>query len=310
MTSTTLTVVSSRASELKSLLGDRLPAQVRVQYFQHALAVEGEWLDADLALGEPEALASLLPKMPRLRWVQSTWAGVTPLLEVPRSDYLLSGVKGIFGQTMSEYVLGWLLALNRGVLSHAVARSWQSPPERGLSSLRLGIAGMGSIGSAVAERCAPFFREVVGLNRSGSPVVSCARCHDLTRIEEFATGLDALVLLLPDTPSTTNLVDGAVLERLGEGAVVINAGRGNALDLDAALSALESKRLSALVLDVFVDEPLADADPLWAVPGVYITSHSAAPTDFAALVELFLDNLQRFLDGREPLGLIDFTRGY
>ena len=77
-----------------------------------------------------------------------------------------------------------------------------------------------------------------------------------------------------------------------------------------ALRALESGRLSALVLDVFEEEPLADDDPLWSVPGLYITSHTAAPTETSAIARLFLANLARFQSGETLIGRIDFDRGY
>ncbi len=127
---------------------------------------------------------------------------------------------------------------------------------------------------------------------------------------DFAGGLDVLAMILPDTPSTDRLVDGRVLECLHDGAILINTGRGNSLDLQAALLALRSGRLKAAVLDVLDEEPLADGDPLWAEPGVYITSHTSAPTEMDAIVDVFLDNLRRFEAGEVLAGIVDFERGY
>ena len=211
---------------------------------------------------------------------------------------------------MSEYVLGWVLALERSVLRHATGRRWDPQLDRGVGQLRLGVAGIGSIGAEVVRRAAPFFREIVGLNSDGRAVPGCARCYASGQIADFAAGLDVLVMLLPDTAATTGLVGAEVLAALADGAILINAGRANALVLSDALRALESGGLSAVVLDVFEKEPLADDDPLWSVPGLYITSHTAAPTDTAAIVGLFLDNLERYRGGETLVGRVDFATGY
>jgi phosphoglycerate dehydrogenase-like enzyme len=266
--------------------------------------------DVQIAFGAPDRLVEVLPRLPSVRWVQSTWAGVTPLLRQPRRDFCLTGVKGIFGIAMAEYVLGWSLALRRSVLHHAQNRRWDFRRDAGLSGLCLGIAGTGSIGQAVAERCAPFFAEVVGLNRDGRDVPGFARCFPTAERLAFGEGIDVLALVLPDTPATDGLVDGALIGRLRHGAILINGGRANALVLDDALAALESAQLEAAVLDVFEKEPLPDDSPLWSVPGLYITSHSAAPTSLDAIADLFIDNLERYRAGRPLEGMIDFERGY
>jgi len=305
-------VVSAYADELAARLRDRLPAGVRPVLLSGADgAASCEALDdVRIAFGAPDRLVEVLPRLPALRWVQSTWAGVTHLLKQPRRDFCLTGVKGLFGVAMAEYVLGWSLALRRSVLHHANTGRWDFRRDAGLSGLRLGIAGTGSIGQAVAERCAPFFAGVVGLNRDGRDVAGFDRCFATAERLAFADGVDVLAMLLPDTSATDGLVDGALIGRLRRGALLINAGRANALVLEDGLAALESAQLDAAVLDVFDREPLPDDSPLWSVRGLYITSHSAAPTSLDAIVDLFLDNLERYRAGLPLEGLIDFDRGY
>ncbi|MFK8042398.1 NAD(P)-dependent oxidoreductase [Congregibacter sp.] len=309
-----ITVVSTRADALKEAFeGDmscRVPADVELYFHSDSESLEDESLAAEIALGAPDVLAPLLERMPKLRWVQSTWAGITPFLECPRRDYQLTGVKDVFGASMSEYALGWVLAIERSVLSHASAKQWQPKIDRGLSELRVGIAGVGSIGSAVACAFTPFVREVRGLNSDGRSAPGCNSCFAREDRLAFAEDLNVLIMILPDTPATDGLVDAAVLDRLAPGAIVINGGRANSLDLSAALSAKASGRLKALVLDVFQDEPLGDDDALWNTPGVYVTSHTAAPTRLDSIVKVFLDNLQRYQKGDALQGLIDFDRGY
>lgn len=303
-------VVSSRAQELRAALALQSPSDVEFHYAQEAGELSALGREAAVALGAPDVLAPALANMPNLRWVQSTWAGITPFLAVSRRDYLLTGVKDIFGASMSEYVLGWMFALQRNILKHAKADKWHWAPERGTSGLRLGIAGAGSIGSDVATACQPFFAEVVGLNRDGRPARGCARCFGVDDKLRFAAGLDALVMILPDTPQTDDLVDAEFLAKLARGAVLLNVGRANSLDHEALQQAVLSGVLSAAVLDVLPVEPLPDDDPLWEIEGVHITSHTAAPTQIGAIAQVFLDNLHRYRQGRPLEGLIDFTRGY
>lgn len=305
-----LVVVSPYVDVLVRSIQSRLGSDTPLYAATTAAALPAAALDSDVVFGAPDEVASILMRLPRLRWVQSTWAGVTPILAQPRRDYVLTGVKDLFGAAMSEYVLGWVLALERSILEHANARHWEFRRDRGLSDLRLGIAGTGSIGAEVARRCAPFFAEVVGLNRDGRAVPGFARCYASSARQAFAEGLDVLALVLPDTPHTDRLIGAAELEALARGSLLINAGRSNALDLDAALRALESGRLANLVLDVFDEEPVPAHNPLWEMPGVRITSHSAAPTDIDAVARLFLANLERYVTKAPLAGVIDFTRGY
>jgi phosphoglycerate dehydrogenase-like enzyme len=305
-------VLSGRVDELQRNLEPHLPADVHLHCFAAPEAVSEVALNAEIAVGAPDVLAPLVEHMPRLRWVQSTWAGVTPFIRAPRRDYLLTGLKGVFGRSMSEYVLAWMLALERSVLLHATRKRWQWERERGLGSLRLGIAGTGDIGCEVARRCAPFVAEVIGLNSDGRRLDEFAACYPSrgTGPREFAAQLDALVMILPDTPATDKLVGEAMLAAMNPGSLLINVGRGNALDLEAALAARRRGHLAALVLDVLEREPLDDDEPLWQEPGVYITSHTAAPTELEAIVAVFLDNLRRFQSGDALRGRVDFQRGY
>lgn len=274
-----------------------------------------ELLQADLSavrilLGNPEDLSRALPLCPALEWAQSTWAGVNALLASPRHDYQLTALKGVFGQAMSEYALGWLLALERGILERCQTREWRPEPEPGLAGKTLGIMGTGTIGSAVAEAAAVFGLRVRGLNSTGRGVEPFEGCFSTGQRLAFADGLDYLLSVLPATPATDGLIDAGLLERLNPGAILINAGRGTVLVDDDLLAALASGRVRSAVLDVFREEPLPREHPFWHDPSIYITSHTAAPTADRAVVEVFLDNYQRFCSGQPLLHRVDFGRGY
>jgi glyoxylate/hydroxypyruvate reductase A len=126
----------------------------------------------------------------------------------------------------------------------------------------------------------------------------------------FAEGLDYLVSVLPQTSQTDNLIDHEVLMRLNPGAIVINAGRGNAVVEVDLMASLNAGHLRAAVLDVFREEPLPPDDPLWSTPGVHITSHTAGPTPDEAVAEVFERNLKLYIAGQPFTDAVRAGRGY
>ena len=303
-------VASRHAKRYQALLeNDSLP-DAAMHYADSVEAAVSAAAEAEVLFGAPDLLVPLLPHSPRLRWVQSSWAGVTPLVEANRRDYLLTGVKGIFGQPMAEYVLGWLLALERNIPERHRAQQWDDHPDGTVAGKRLGIMGTGSIGAAVAAAWAVLGQAPRGLNSDGRGVDGFDACYSMAERLPFAEGLDYLVSVLPDTPATDRTVDAELLGRLAPGAIFINVGRGNAVDMPALLDALEAGALRHAVLDVLPEEPLADGDPLWSVPGLSITSHTAAPTPAKAIVDIFRDNFLRYRAGETLRYRVDFERGY
>lgn len=270
--------------------------------------------DCPLWLGQPDLLAALLRLGRKPQWLQSTWAGITPLLaaDLPQ-DYRLSRAVGIFGQVMAEYVLCHLLAHERQLFARRAAQleqRWDNRLPRSLAGRRVLIVGCGDIGQSVAQFLAPFgveLRGVASQAREQAPFVEVAGMAELPRL---AAAADYLVNLLPDTPATRDIYDAALLARLKPSALLINAGRGAAV-VDADLvAALEQGRLAGAVIDVCREEPLPAGHPFWTAPHLLLTGHSSAPTEPRLLVQLFLDNLARYRAGGDLRGSVDFTRGY
>jgi len=162
-----------------------------------------------------------------------------------------------------------------------------------LAGRRVLILGHGSIGHATAERLEPFGCEVVGVARHAR-----AGVHAIGELPALLGGAGALVNLLPLTRDTRRLVDAAVLAALPDGALVVNVGRGATVDQAALTAELASGRLRA-VLDVTDPEPLPEDDPLWSLPNVLITSHSAGATEGGrrAAWALVGDQLRRLVAG-------------
>lgn len=306
----TVLVLSTHAARYRGILASRGLPEASLHFADTTEAALPVAADAEVLFGAPDLLAQLLPHCQALRWVQSTWAGVTPLLANPRRDYCLTGVKEIFGAPMAEYVLGWLLALERNIPTHYAATRWNPQREGHLHGKSIGIMGTGSIGRHVARACRGLGLHTRGLNSDGRDIEDFERCWAAPERLAFASGLDYLVALLPDTPQTDGLVDTALLASLADGAVVINAGRGNAVVNEDLVAALERGALRHAVLDVLPVEPLPPEDPLWQVRNLTITSHTAAPTPAEAIVDIFIDNFRRYRRGEPLRHPVDFERGY
>jgi phosphoglycerate dehydrogenase-like enzyme len=269
--------------------------------------------DCDLAFGDPGLLKDVVAHLPNLRWMQSTWAGVEPLLDpaLPR-DYILTNARGVFGPLMSEYVIGYLLLHERHMLEHLESQRqgrWNNLLTGSLRGKTIGLLGVGSIGAHMAGTAKHFGMNVRGYTRASEdcPDVDTYFHADLPA---FAAGLDYLVVILPNTRETRRLVNASVLAALPPHALFFNMGRGSAVDESALAAALAGGRLRGAVLDVFQQEPLPPDHVFWRTPNLLITSHTSAPSFPKDIAALFIENYRRYVSG-EPLNhRVDFTRGY
>jgi phosphoglycerate dehydrogenase-like enzyme len=270
--------------------------------------------DCDLALGEPSPLSQVIMRLTALRWVQSTWAGVEPLLDRSlRHDYLLSNACGVFGELMVEYVFGYLLAHERRILARFAAQQegrWDSTPPGSLRGRRMGLIGVGSIGAALARTAKHFGMQVKGYTRTSETCADVDAYFHGEGLHAFASDLDYLVSVAPSTSGTRRIVDAALLQALPRHAVFINPGRGDVVDEAALAAALRAGQMGGAVLDVFQQEPLPPDHVFWRTPNLLITAHTAAlsvPEDIAAL---FVRNYRRFTSGEPIECRVDFERGY
>ncbi len=271
--------------------------------------------DVSVMLADPNMAAEIVPACHNLTWCQSTWAGNTPLLRLQKTDYVLTGVKGIFGEQMREYVFAYLLHFSRNVATF-VSQQQQSPPRwreaeiRPLAGQTLGVLGAGSIARALVPVAHAFGMKIIGLTRTAKHAEGFDATYTQSDINAFVSQCDAVVNLLPDTPETENIIDSQFLRQLRAGAILINAGRGHAIVDDDLIEALDDGQLSAAVLDVFREEPLPSTHPFWHHPNITITSHTAAISRPEDVVGVFIDNARRYLKGLPLNYAFAFDRGY
>lgn len=271
------------------------------------------YTDQSILFGNPESIVSVLPEMPTIEWVQSTWAGVTPLLELGRRDYLLTGIKGVFGPQMSEFVIGYMLANELKINERLAAqrdRKWLKKASGTLLGKKIGIMGTGSIGQAIARRARDNGMTVMGLSRTGASNADFEKVYRVGKLGEFLHGLDYLISVLPHTRETDTLLNQSALAQLPAHAYFINVGRANVVDDEALVSALGNGRLAGAVLDVFDVEPVPQDSPLWGAPNLLITGHIAAISHPGLIAPIFLDNYKRFVTGQDLVNVISFDNGY
>lgn len=305
-------IISHDAEQLASLVAGAIE-DADVTTARNAEEARQCYAGQRILFGSPASIAEGIGAMPDVEWVQSSWAGVTPLIALERRDYILTGIKDVFGPQMSEYVLGYLLAHELRIarrLDEQRARRWWPGESGTLEGKRLGIMGTGSIGRAIAERARAFSVSVTGLSRSGAATPGFDRVYATGSISEFLPGLDYLVSVLPDTRGTDALLNGETLSLLPGHAVFVNVGRANVVDETALLDALAAGRLAAAVLDVFGEEPLPQDSPLWGAPSLTITAHMAAVSRPELIVPTFIDNYRRFTAQQDLVHVVDFDLGY
>jgi phosphoglycerate dehydrogenase-like enzyme len=312
-----LLILSRHARDYRALLeAAHLPDLALVATSEPSAAM-ADAASFELAFGEPSLLRHAMPVLTGVRWVQSTWAGVEPLLDPAlRRDYILTNARGVFGEQMSEYVFAYALAHERKILAKDASQRagrWDPEPPTRLRGKQIGLLGVGTIGAALARTAKHFGMRVKGYTRASE---DCADVDEyfhgpLTEVSaSFGSELDYLVSVMPDTAQTRHLVDAALLRALPSRCVFINPGRGGVVDEVALAAALQDGRLAGAVLDVFDTEPLPGDHIFWRLPNVRITSHTAALSAPPDIAPLFIENYRRLMGGEALLYRVDFARGY
>ena len=303
------TIADEFAEEVARISASPIPVKACATAEQALNEYNGE----TILFGSPSMIVPILPELPSVKWVQSSWAGVTPFMNSSRRDYLLTGVKDVFGPQMSEYVIGYLLAHELKVLQRNKEQSkhnWFKDFSGTLQAKRLGIMGTGSIGKHIAGTAKHFGMRVTGLSRSGAATSGFDEVMSANELYRFLRETDYLVATLPHTKETDNLLDAAALEILPAHAYFINVGRSNVIDDDALIDALQNGNLAGATLDVFDEEPIPKNSTLWDAPNLSITAHIAAISDPLLLVPIFVDNYQRYINDQPLRYVIDFDAGY
>jgi phosphoglycerate dehydrogenase-like enzyme len=283
--------------------------------------------DCDIVLGEPRLIRDTLPLLSTPKWIQSIYAGVEALMDSSlRRDYLLTNARGVFGELMSEYVFGYLLAHEKKIFERQqaqLANKWDRFESGWLRGKTIGLLGVGSIGAHLAGTAKHFGMTVHGFTRGSETSEQVDKYYhplesdslllgqeQAPALQSFASGLDYLVVVLPRTEDTNQIVNAHLLNALPNHSILVNVGRGNAIDESALVEALNSGKIAGAVLDVTAQEPLPTEHPFWTTPNLLLTFHTSAISYPEDITRLFVENYHLYIEGKPLKYQVDFERGY
>jgi phosphoglycerate dehydrogenase-like enzyme len=287
---------------------------------------EGAEGEIDSLLREAEVLyglhfpVNILERAPRLKWVQTSSAGVDTLVgtKLWQSDVILTNVSGIHALPTREHVLGMMLMFVKHAplyFANKQNRVWKQHMPDQLCGKTLGVVGLGRIGGAIARAAKAFDMRVVATRRSvtgheTSPMADVL--YPAGKLAEMLGESDFVVVAVALTEETRKLIGERELRAMKPTAYLINIARGPVIDEAALTRALQEGWIAGAGLDVFEKEPLPQGSELWTLPNVIITPHVAGiMSDYnARAIEVFCENLRRYLAGQPLINVIDRTRGY
>jgi phosphoglycerate dehydrogenase-like enzyme len=274
--------------------------------------------EADCAYGTlPRAL---LPSAPRLRWLQAPQAAPPAGWYYPEliaHPVVVTNFREIYNDHIGAHIMAFVLAFARGLhqyLPRQLNREWRPAP-LDTSVIHLPeatalIVGVGGIGAEAARLAAAFGMRVLAVDaRRRDTPPGVAALYGADALDSLLPSADFVILTVPHTPATEGFMNRARFQRMKRTAFFINIGRGMTTRLDDLVAALKAGEIAGAGLDVFEQEPLPAKHPLWTMPGVLITPHTAGfgPYLDDRRYEILRDNCQRFLAGQPLRNVVDKT---
>ena len=293
--------------------------------FAHDFHVWPQCMDESSSLEDPGAVdiaivwqpqPGALKDFPNLKAVINLGAGVDAILgdeTYPRHVPLVRMVDPALTRHMSEFVVHRVLHFHRKLHLYdqmQQGHEWRELIQDDTLDKRVGIMGLGALGTDAVHRLAPFGFRLAGWSRSQKHLDGVVSFPGSDGLQPFLTRTDILVCLLPLTPETENIINAEGLARLPEGAYVINAARGGHVNEADLLAALESGHIAGAALDVFKEEPLPDDSPFWDHPNVLVTPHVASLSSPKSSAVEIAENIRRIRRGEPPKDLVDMEAGY
>ncbi len=246
----------------------------------------------------------LIKKAKNLQWIQSIASGVDAIVNLPSlgKDILLTSTRGIHRPQMSEMAILLMLSLSRNfpqIIRNQDKGIWERWPARLLYQKKVGILGIGAIGEEIARKCKAFRMTVFGIDIVQRKVDAVDYSYGPEDLLKVVQEVDYFVIVVPSTPQTHKMVGENVLSSMKPTAFLINIGRGEIVDENALIHALESGKIAGAALDVFSQEPLPKDHPFWKTKNLILTPHigGTSTTYVDQVLSIFEENLRRFLKG-------------
>ena len=264
----------------------------------------------------------LLSNAKNLKWMQASFAGVDKYVDVENirnGNILLTNSTGAYGITISEHMITVLLMLMRRMPEYyqmQKSKGWQMVGDiRSIMNSTITVIGVGDIGLNFAKRVKAMGATVRGVRRNANLKPDYVdEIYSNDRLLEAIEGADVVALCLPETEETKLIIGKKELDKMKSDAIIINVGRGTAIDQVALIEALNNNKIGGAALDVVVPEPLPNDHPLWNCKNIIITPHVSGNTSLPLtndlVVDIFCKNLFRYANNEKLNNLIDCKKGY
>lgn len=275
---------------------------------------------ADVVFGNPPLpLLQTCRSFPRWIHLESAGADAYTKPGLLSKGTSLTNSTGAYGPAIAEHALGMLLGLSKKLFLYRdeqLRANWNDlgavKPVSGTTTL---ILGAGDIGCEFAKRVKALGSYTIGIRRAGSSKPYCLdELHHTEEIDQLLPLADTVFLSLPNTPETFHIINRRRLSAMKQDAILLNVGRGTAVDTEALCALLEAGQLMGAGLDVTDPEPLPKGHRLWNVPNALITPHISGGGHLAETTErifsIFLENLRRYFEGKPLNNTVDFSTGY
>lgn len=258
-----------------------------------------------LIIRTDEIFAELVDRMPKLRLIQALTTGTDHIQALPNlgKHVTLAAARGFHGPQMSELAFIFMLHFVRDLrdlFATQAAHRWNRVEQSLLAGRTAVIIGVGSIAEDLAHKCKVFGMRTVGVSDGRNEAPHFDAILPRAQMHEAAAQADFLIVLVPHTPATNNLIGASVFDAMKPTGVLINIARGGVVDEDALIAALRAGKIRGAGLDVFKVEPLPKESPLWDMPNVFITSHVGGMADTYGdqVMPLLIENLRAFTAGQ------------
>lgn len=313
LSTTTLT------KEIRKQLIENYPS-VKFEFVENIDLAETTLPKADILLTYGEDLtAEHIENAQQLKWIMVISAGMDemPLQVIKEKGIAVTNARGIHQIPMAEYAISMLLHVYRQADTfrrNQFARHWdRSIDIQEISNKTMTIVGAGAIGEELARLAKAFQMKTIGVSNSGTDKPYIDKMYQTTNVHEALQEADFVVSILPSTEETYYFYRQAHFKSMKDSAIFLNMGRGNAVQSETIIMALDQKQIAHAVLDVYEQEPLPDIHPLWDHPKVTMTPHISgkSPDYVPRSIDIFEENLKAYLkDQSLVVNVIDIDRGY
>ena len=304
--------IGSKSNEYKKFLMEEIKAQSLDCTLVDDISKRGE---VNAIIYSDESEISDFSIFPENTIIFSTFAGVEKTL---LNETIVQPLVRLIDVEMTECMAEWCTAhvlryhLDLDDYIKPLKKVWTIPSKERLlaDQVNVGLLGLGTLGSATARKLKKLDFNIAGWSATKKNIGGVKSLVGKEGLDQILSTSDYLILLLPLTEQTKNIINSESLDMVKNGAVLINAGRGGLVEDHDLLKALDAGKLSACTLDVFNEEPLPPKHPFWHHDKVTVTPHISAPTRLKSSIRSILKNISRIKRGLQPIGLVGKERHY